>query len=235
MKAYLEKTIYVEAAHRNPAGGPPQQRLHGHSYRIELLSEGEVDPGLGWIVDYRDLKQLFKPIEDRLDHAYLNEVPGLEEDTTLPAVQRWINAQLAARQKDAVVLCTGVRVSILGDLCFRPVHVPATPRHPDRWRFTFEAAQSLPRLPQGHPCRNVHGHSYQIEAGAEDIDGLVSHLEALYGLFDHRHLNDVQGLEHATCECMCGWIWHWLQDRGQKPTVIIVRETPSARCIYYGE
>ena len=235
MKAYLEKNIYTESAHRNPAGTTAQQRLHGHSYRIELLSEGEVDPDLGWIVDYRDLKQLFKPIEDRLDHAYLNEISGLEEDTSLPALQRWINAELAERQKGGVVLCTGARVSILGELCFRPTRIPATVRHPDRWRFTFEAAQSLPNLPKGHPCRNVHGHSYQIEAGAEDIDGLPAHLEALYNVFDHHHLNDMEGLEHATCECMCRWIWEWLLKRQQKPTVIIVRETPSARCIYYGE
>ena len=96
MKAYLEKIIYVEAAHRNPAGGPAQQRLHGHSYRIELLSEGEVDPGLGWIVDYRDLKRLFNPIEDRLDHAYLNEIPGLEEDVSLRAKRLAGEVALAA-------------------------------------------------------------------------------------------------------------------------------------------
>ena len=98
-------------------------------------------------------------------------------------------------------------------------------------------------------CNNPkgHGHNYTIEVWLRGpIDpqtGYVFDLTRLKQIVDaeivqqvdHRHLNDVQGLEHATCECMCGWIWHWLQDRGQKATVIIVRETPSARCIYYGE
>ena len=28
--------------------------------------------------------------------------------------------------------------------------------------FIFEAARSLPDLPDGHPCKNIHGHSFKI-------------------------------------------------------------------------
>ncbi len=29
--------------------------------------------------------------------------------------------------------------------------------------FTFEAAQTLPKAPEGHKCRRVHGHSFKVE------------------------------------------------------------------------
>ena len=28
--------------------------------------------------------------------------------------------------------------------------------------FTIESARSLPNLADGHPCKNVHGHSFKI-------------------------------------------------------------------------
>ena len=29
--------------------------------------------------------------------------------------------------------------------------------------FNIESARSLPNLPEGHPCKNIHGHSYFVE------------------------------------------------------------------------
>ncbi len=37
--------------------------------------------------------------------------------------------------------------------------------------FEFEAAHSLPHLPDGHKCRNLHGHSYKVRVTcAGEID-----------------------------------------------------------------
>ena len=33
--------------------------------------------------------------------------------------------------------------------------------------FTFEAAQTLPNVPEGHKCRRIHGHSFKIEVSIE--------------------------------------------------------------------
>ncbi|NDF17235.1 MAG: 6-pyruvoyl tetrahydropterin synthase, partial [Verrucomicrobia bacterium] len=32
-----------------------------------------------------------------------------------------------------------------------------------RRKFDFEAAQHLPSFPEGHKCRRMHGHSFQLE------------------------------------------------------------------------
>ena len=80
----LRKTFQFEAAHRLPLLPRSHKcnRLHGHSFRIEIVVVGELDPRLGWVMDYADISNVFKPIWEKLDHFYLNEVPGLENPTS---------------------------------------------------------------------------------------------------------------------------------------------------------
>ena len=40
-------------------------------------------------MDYADMKEIFKPIYDQLDHHCLNDVPGLENPTS-EVLARWI-------------------------------------------------------------------------------------------------------------------------------------------------
>jgi 6-pyruvoyltetrahydropterin/6-carboxytetrahydropterin synthase len=57
---------------------------------VEIAVSGECDPKLGWLMDYANLSAAFKPIGDKLDHRYLNEVPGLENPTSeIIAVWIW--------------------------------------------------------------------------------------------------------------------------------------------------
>ncbi len=78
------KVFQVEAAHRLPNVPEDHKcaRLHGHSFQIEVHVSGEVGETSGWVQDFADLKAAFKPIFDRLDHNYLNDIPGLENPTS---------------------------------------------------------------------------------------------------------------------------------------------------------
>lgn len=91
----LWKEFRFEAAHRLPnlPDGHKCARLHGHSFRLEVHIEGPVDPHTGMLLDYVDIKQAFAPLEQQLDHHYLNEVPGLENPTSENIV-RWAWQQL---------------------------------------------------------------------------------------------------------------------------------------------
>ncbi len=84
MRVELRKTFQFEAAHLLPH--LPQthkcRRLHGHSFQVEVVVEGECDPRLGWLMDYADIAAAFKPIHDKLDHYHLNDIPGLENPTS---------------------------------------------------------------------------------------------------------------------------------------------------------
>ena len=85
------KVFYVEAAHRLPNVPPGHKcgRLHGHSFKIEIHVTGNVGPETGWVQDFADIKAVFKPFYDRLDHNYLNEIEGLENPTS-ENLARWI-------------------------------------------------------------------------------------------------------------------------------------------------
>lgn len=57
------------------------RRMHGHTYIVRLYISGELDEKLGWVADFGDVKAVWKPIEERLDHRTLNDIPGLENPT----------------------------------------------------------------------------------------------------------------------------------------------------------
>ncbi len=78
------KEFTIEAAHRLPNVPPGHKcaRLHGHSFHISIHVRGPVHPHLGWIIDFADIKHAFEPIEEKIDHSYLNEVEGLENPTS---------------------------------------------------------------------------------------------------------------------------------------------------------
>ena len=231
MKVELSKAFVIEAAHRVVAGAWGE-RLHGHSLCVEIVVVGEVQPGPGWLVDFGEITATFGPLRDQLDHHYLNNVEGMAKPS-IEGVRRWIRSRLAP----GLACLKDVRVSIIGDAALRPCRLPAEPEHglPARVRFTFEAAQSLPQLPEGHKCRDLHGHSYRVEVAARDLARVEEHLPVLHEIVDHRFLNEVPGLETATSEQLCRWIWDWLSARMDGMTFVGVQETDSARCIYHGE
>ena len=85
------KQFTFEAAHLLPnlPEGHKCRRLHGHSYTVRICVEGELDPELGWVIDFADIKQAYLPIRRQLDHYYLNEIEGLENPTA-ENIARWI-------------------------------------------------------------------------------------------------------------------------------------------------
>ena len=84
MRVELTKEYGFEAAHRLPhtPAGHKCQRMHGHSYRIEVVVAGEVDARAGWLLDFADITAVVEPLLKReLDHRTLNDVEGLENPT----------------------------------------------------------------------------------------------------------------------------------------------------------
>jgi 6-pyruvoyltetrahydropterin/6-carboxytetrahydropterin synthase len=91
MKLELRKSFQFEAAHRLPQLPPDHKchRLHGHSFQMEVVVEGECDPRMGWVMDYAEISAAVKPLWERLDHYYLNDVPGLENPTS-ENIAKWL-------------------------------------------------------------------------------------------------------------------------------------------------
>jgi 6-pyruvoyltetrahydropterin/6-carboxytetrahydropterin synthase len=92
----LERTYRFEAAHFLPKvpAGHKCARLHGHSYRIDLALEGDLDPERGWVMDFADIDEHVAPLIRQLDHQVLNEIDGLANPTS-ELLARWCWQRLA--------------------------------------------------------------------------------------------------------------------------------------------
>jgi 6-pyruvoyltetrahydropterin/6-carboxytetrahydropterin synthase len=109
----------------------------------------------------------------------------------------------------------------------------------------FEAAHHLPKTPEGHKCRRVHGHSWLCEihvtgtvdpttGWVQDFDTIRSAFQPLFDTLDHRLLNEVEGLENPTSENLAVWVWTRLQPKLAGLSSIVIYETCTSRCIYTG-
>lgn len=103
----LSKSFTFEAAHRLPnfPDGHKCRRLHGHSFRVDVVVAGEVDPQCGILMDFGDIKETCEPIRRALDHQYLNEIAGLENPTAeMIAVWIWRRLRPVLPQLTEVVV-----------------------------------------------------------------------------------------------------------------------------------
>ncbi len=85
MRVELTRRFRFESAHRLPMVPPEHKchRVHGHSFRIDVTLEGEIDPQMGWLVDFGEISARVEPVlRQELDHRLLNDVPGLENPTS---------------------------------------------------------------------------------------------------------------------------------------------------------
>lgn len=109
----------------------------------------------------------------------------------------------------------------------------------------FEAAHYLPRTPEGHKCRRVHGHSFRCEVHVTgpvdpstgwvcDFADLTAAFAPLLALLDHNLLNEIPGLENATSENLARHIWDALVVALPGLSAVVIHETCAARCIYTG-
>lgn len=112
--------------------------------------------------------------------------------------------------------------------------------------FRFEAAHRLPRVPAGHKCARLHGHSYKIELAVAgpvdeqtgwfiDFAELYDAWAPLHALLDHNYLNEVDGLENPTSEVLSKFLWDKLKPRLPSLERVVVFETCEARCEYEGK
>jgi 6-pyruvoyltetrahydropterin/6-carboxytetrahydropterin synthase len=74
---------------RHAPDGSALRRLRGHSYTLRLHLSAPLDALYGWTVDFGDVKRLFKPIFERLDHQPLYEIADLDDCDTA-SIARWV-------------------------------------------------------------------------------------------------------------------------------------------------
>jgi len=112
--------VYVaasfEAAHRLVGDFGPASRMHGHTYRMEVIVRGRHLGDDGTLYDIGQLGQAANDLAASLDYRDLNEVPGLTEvNTTAEAVADYCWERLALPLRDRGLDSLVVRIWESGD------------------------------------------------------------------------------------------------------------------------
>ncbi|MDR3388541.1 MAG: 6-carboxytetrahydropterin synthase QueD [Rudaea sp.] len=111
--------------------------------------------------------------------------------------------------------------------------------------FQIEAAHWLPRVPPGHKCARMHGHSFRIEVHVRgepaadsgwvmDFADVKTAFAPVFERLDHRCLNEVDGLENPTSEMLAIWIWNALKPALPALGKVVIHETCTSGCAYSG-
>ncbi|SRR5690606_34797517 len=91
MRVRLVKTFGFEAAHWLPCfpEGHKCRRMHGHSFKVDVIVEGNIPEGQHYLIDYGEIKAAIDPIHQQIDHHCLNDIEGLENPTS-EMLARWL-------------------------------------------------------------------------------------------------------------------------------------------------
>ncbi len=93
----LTKGFRFEAAHTlsgRTVDADSSRRIHGHSYRAEVVVRGAPDPATGMIIDLGVFERALAGVRDGLDHRFLDDVADLGP-ATLENLAVWIWRALA--------------------------------------------------------------------------------------------------------------------------------------------
>jgi 6-pyruvoyltetrahydropterin/6-carboxytetrahydropterin synthase len=75
---------------------------HGHNYRVRVTLAGQELDKAGLLVDFKDLKELMKPVIERLDHQMMNDLaPFTKVNPSAENLAKHFYEETSARLKAA--------------------------------------------------------------------------------------------------------------------------------------
>jgi 6-pyruvoyltetrahydropterin/6-carboxytetrahydropterin synthase len=98
------------AAHRLRDYKGKCEHLHGHNYKVHVSARSESTGQGGMVIDFGDLKHAARPILEKLDHSFLNEIEPF--DRIEPSAEN-----IAAFIFDELAKELGERAKILHSVC----------------------------------------------------------------------------------------------------------------------
>lgn len=213
--AHIWRRFRFEAAHQLPNVPPGHQcgRMHGHGFEVILHADQDLG-GSDMGIDLDSLATHWEPLQQQLDYACMNDIPGLENPTS-EMLCRWIWQRLKPR---------------LTELSWVTVYETATAgchydgEHFRIWKeLRFESALRLRQAPDGDRRRQLHGHSYllrlhltapldQVMGWTVDYGEVKALFTPLYRALDHHRLDRIEGIRGGGQADVAG-IVAWLQAR----------------------
>jgi 6-pyruvoyltetrahydropterin/6-carboxytetrahydropterin synthase len=216
--AHVWRRYRFQSAHRLPNVPPGHKcgRMHGHGFEVIVHANPHVgDRDLS--IDYDHLDELWAPLHRELDHACLNDLPGLQNPTS-EVLSSWLWARLKPH---------------LPTLSWITVYETAScgaSFDGERYRIwkemTLDSALQLKRAPDGSPLRRIHGHTYTLRLHLSapldavlgwtvDFGDVKEIFTPIFRMLDHQPLHELEGLADCDTASIAAWILE--RARGQLP------------------
>ena len=208
-QTHVWRRYAFQSAHRLPhvPAGHQCGRMHGHGF--EVIVHAHHAPGMrDAALAYDHLDALWAPLHNELDHACLNDLPGLENPTS-ELLSQWIWQRLQPvlpALSWVTVYETGSCGANYNGSLYRI------------WKeLTLDSALQHRRAPDGSPWRRIHGHTYtlrlhlcaplhQVMGWTVDFGDVKQVFNPIFKALDHQPLHEIEDL----ADCDTASIAHWI-------------------------
>ncbi len=75
----VEIILSFSAAHRLREYNGKCEQLHGHNYKVQIAARASSPGKGGMVIDFNHLKNAARPVLEKLDHKYLNDIRPFDE------------------------------------------------------------------------------------------------------------------------------------------------------------
>lgn len=207
--AHVWRRYVFQSAHQLPSVPPGHKcgRMHGHGFEVILHANqnlGSREIG----VDYDHLDELWTPIHEELDHACLNDIPGLKNPTS-EVISAWIWNRVKP-QLPELSWVTVYETASCG------AHFDGS--HYRIWKeITLDSSLQLKRAPKGDKRSRIHGHTYTLRLHLHapldtvmgwtlDFGDVKEFFNPIFKRLDHHPLHEIPGLIDSDAANLARWI-----------------------------
>ena len=232
--AHVWRRYAVQAAHRLPNVPPGHKcgRMHGHGFEVVIHAKRSPDDGdLG--IDGDRLDALWEPIHAELDHACLNDLPGLQNPTS-EMLASWLWNRLQPQLPElswVTVFETASSAAIYDGRNYRI------------WKeMTLDSSLQLKRAPHASALRRIHGHTYtlrlhlsspldEVMGWTIDFGDVKEIFHPIFKAIDHQPLHAIADLRDCDSASVVAWILQLARSRLPQLDRVDLYETPGCGAI----
>ena len=213
-QAHVWRRYRFQAAHQLPnvPAGHKCGRMHGHGFEVILHAQQKLGSGdMG--IDYDHIDAVWAPLDRQLNHACLNELPGLHNPTS-EMLSSWLWQRLRPQLPELSWITVYETASCGANFDGRQYRI---------WKdFTLDSALQLKHAPQGHALRRIHGHTYtlrlhlcapldQVLGWTIDFGDVKQIFNPIFQALDHQPLHEIADL----ADCDTASIAHWILNKAR--------------------
>ena len=209
--AHVWRRYIFQSAHRLPNVPPGHQcgRMHGHGFEV-IVHANQTLGKRDLSIDYDHLDELWAPLHHELDHACLNDLPGLANPTS-EMLSSWLWQRLQPQLPELSWITVYETGSCGANFDGRQYRI---------WKeLTLDSALRLKRAPDGSALRRIHGHTYtlrlhlsapldQLMGWTVDFGDVKEIFKPIFAALDHQPLHEIGDLEDCDTASIARWILH---------------------------